>query len=123
MSREPQQLFSSLWSSIREGLISMFFPSGFLHPIEKAAQYISSKFEQNVILETDMLLKQTTLKTMIGPEDHYQRLYLRSLAGLPTIPRTTDEDHSSVADLKGCLSWISKGKIDVTELIREIRDS
>lgn len=123
MSLEPQQLFSGLWSSIREGLISMFFPSGLLDPIEKAAQYISTKFEQNVILETDMLLKQTTLKTMIGPEDHYQRLYLRSLAGLPTIPRTTNEDHSSVADLKGCLSWISKGKIDVTELIREIRDS
>jgi SH3-like domain-containing protein len=123
MSLESQQLFSGLWSSIREGLISMFFPSDWLHPIEKAAQYISTKFEQNVVLEADMLLKQTTLKTIIGPEDHYQRLYLRSLAGLPAIPKTTNENHTNVTDLKGCLSWVSKGKIDVTELIREIRDS
>jgi hypothetical protein len=65
MSLEPQQLFSGLWSSIREGLISMFFPSDLLHPIEKAAQYISTKFEQNVVLETDMILKQATLKTII----------------------------------------------------------
>jgi hypothetical protein len=123
MSLEPQQLFSGLWSSIREGLISMFFPSDLLRPIEKAAQYISTKFEHNVVLETDMLLRQTTLKTVIGSEDHYQRLYLRSLAGLPTIPRNIGGTYSSVTDLKGCLSWISKGKIDVTELIREIRDS
>jgi hypothetical protein len=123
MSLEPQQLFSGLWSSIREGLISTFFPSDLLHPIEKAAQYISTKFEQNVVLETDMILKQTTLKTIIGPEDHYQRLCLRSLAGLPAIPRTINENPVSVTDLKGCLSWVSKGKIDVTELIREIRDS
>jgi hypothetical protein len=123
MSLEPQQLFSGFWSSIREGLISMFFPSDLLRPIEKAAQYISTKFEQNVILETDMLLKQTTLKTIIGQEDHYQRLYLRSLAGLPAIPKTTDESFPNATELKGCLSWVSKRKIDVTELIREIRDS
>jgi hypothetical protein len=123
MSLEPQQLFSGFWSHIKEGLNSMLFPSDLLHPIEKAAQYISTKFEQNVVLETDMLLKQTTLKTVTGPEDHYQRLYLRSLAGLPMIPKTATGNRSNVDDLKGCLSWISKGKIDVTELIREIRDS
>lgn len=123
MSLEQQQMFSQLWSSIREGLISVFFPADFLHPIERAARYISTKFEQNVVLETDMLLKQTTPKTFIGREDHYQRLCLRSLAGLTAIPKTIDENQASVTDLKGCLSWVSKRKIDVTELIREIRDS
>lgn len=122
MISEPQRLFSSLWSSIRESVTSALFPSNLLHPIETISLYIQAKLEENVALKADVLLKQTILRPIMEPKDHYQRLYLRSLVGLPTIPKA-GADLASVRDLKGCISWVSKSKIDVTELIREIRDS
>jgi hypothetical protein len=120
MIREPQRLFAGMWASIRESVISALFPPDLLQPIEKALQYIPAKLEENIALRPEILLKQTMLKPITEPKDHYQRLYLRNLVGLPPIPKT---ETASVEDLKGCISWISTSKIDVTELIREIRDS
>jgi len=113
---------SGLWASIREGLLSIVFaPNSLLKPIESMSQSFEN-LERIANLNTDVLIKHIPLKYMLKPEDHYQRLNLRLLVGLPLISQK-DESPDNIVELGGCVSWISKNKIDVTELIREIRDS
>ena len=67
-------------------------------------------------------LKQLVPKEM-PPEvsDYLSRSTLRSIAGLSPIEiNTIDKD--AIRKLKGSISWLSKGKIDVTEIIREMRE-
>lgn len=48
------------------------------------------------------------------------RIALRSLAGLP--PIAPAQKTNTIEQLSGSISWLSKEKIDVTEVIRELRD-
>lgn len=67
-------------------------------------------------------LKQLVPKEM-PPEvlDYLSRNTLRSIVGLSTIEiNTIDKD--AIRKLKGSISWLSKEKIDVTEIIREMRE-
>lgn len=122
MISEPQILFANLWSSIKQRAISVIFPSYLQQFVEKTSQYIYTKLTGAFALRSEILLTQKMLKPIMEPGDYYQRLYLRSLVGLPPVPKAKAEK-ASIKNLKGCISWISTSKIDVTELIREIRDS
>jgi hypothetical protein len=67
-------------------------------------------------------LKRLAPKEM-PPEvlDYLSRNTLRSIVGLSPIEiNTIDKD--AIRKLKGSISWLSKGKIDVTEIIREMRE-
>jgi len=53
--------------------------------------------------------------------DYLSRNTLRSIVGLSPIEiGTIDKD--AIRKLKGSISWLSKGKIDVTEIIRQMRE-
>lgn len=54
--------------------------------------------------------------------NYLARVALRTLVGLPPI-EINARDKDAISKLKGSISWISKEKIDVTEIIREMRDS
>lgn len=122
MTFKTDTFLSGLWSSIKDGLASIVFPSKTLSPVKEASEYLLEKLEDSPLFDTDMLLKQILPKPMLIPEDRYKRLNLRLLVGLPPISKQ-DENPESIKELGGCISWISKNKIDVTELIREIRDN
>jgi hypothetical protein len=53
--------------------------------------------------------------------NYHQRMSLRSLVGLPAID-INYRDNDAILRLKGSISWMSKKKVDVTEIIRDIRD-
>lgn len=67
-------------------------------------------------------LKQLIPKEMT-PEmsDYLSRVALRTLVGLPRID-INDRDDDAILRLKGSISWIGKKKVDVTEIIRDMRD-
>jgi hypothetical protein len=59
----------------------------------------------------------------ITPEvaDYLSRNTLRAIVGLPPIQiNATDKD--AIRKLKGSVSWLSKEKINVTDIIREMRE-
>jgi 5,10-methenyltetrahydromethanopterin hydrogenase len=68
-----------------------------------------------------------SLKRLIPKEmppevsDYLSRNTLRSIAGLSPIEINT-MDKDAIRKLKGSISWLTKGKIDVTEIIREMRE-
>jgi hypothetical protein len=75
----------------------------------------------SAVLESS--LKQLIPKEMT-PEvtDYLSRSTLRSIVGLSPIEvNTVDKD--AIRKLKGSISWLSKEKIDVTEIISEMRES
>ena len=74
----------------------------------------------SAVLESS--LKQLVPKE-ITPEvtDYLSRNTLRSLVGLSPIDINT-RDKDALRKLKGSISWLSKEKIDITEIIREMRE-
>lgn len=75
----------------------------------------------NVILRSSL---QQFIPREMTPEmsNYLARVALRTLVGLPLI-EITAKDKDAISKLKGSISWISEKKIDVTEIIREMRDS
>jgi len=59
----------------------------------------------------------------ITPEvgEYLSRMALRTLVGLPIIGITVREVNA-IKELEGSISWLTKDKIDVTELIRRLRE-
>ena len=53
-------------------------------------------------------------------EDYYSRLSLRLALDLPPV---FEEDPEAIKSLEGAISNITKEKIDVTEIIRNMRDN
>lgn len=74
----------------------------------------------SIVLETS---SKYLLPKDLTPEmsNYFSRIALRTLVGLPIID-INDRDKDAVHKLKGSISWISKKEIDVTEIIRDIRD-
>jgi len=74
----------------------------------------------SIVLETS---SKCFLTKEMTPEmsNYFSRIALRTLVGLPVID-INYRDKDAVHKLKGSISWISKRKIDVTEIIRDIRD-
>lgn len=74
-----------------------------------------------LVLET--YLEHCTPKE-ITPEmsEYLSRMTLRTLVGLPSININTKKK-DAIKKLEGSISWITKEKIDVTEFIREMRES
>jgi len=76
---------------------------------------------------TSSIVLETSLKRFFHKEltpevsNYYSRMSLRSLVGLPVID-INGRDNDAVPRLKGSISWISKKKVDVTEIIRDMRD-
>jgi len=68
-------------------------------------------------------LRQLIPKEMT-PEvtDYLSRTALRSIVGLSPI-KIGSRDKDAITKLKGSISWLTKEKIDVTEIIREMRES
>lgn len=92
----------------------------FLEEIFGNAGEISPNSIASAVLESS--LKQFVPKEMT-PEvsNYYSRMSLRTLVGLPTID-INDRDDDAILRLRGSISWISKKKVDVTEIIRDMRD-
>jgi hypothetical protein len=67
-------------------------------------------------------LKRLIPKEM-APEvtDYLSRNTLRSIVGLSPFEINT-RDKDAIRKLKGSISWLSKEKIDVTEIIRKMRE-
>jgi len=70
---------------------------------------------------------ESSLKHLVPKEmtpevtDYLSRSTLRSIVGLSPIEINT-MDKDALHKLKGSISWLSKEKIDVTEIIREMRE-
>jgi hypothetical protein len=95
---------------------SFSFFEGFFSDTEE----ISPNHIASVVLENS--LKQLVPKE-ITPEvtDYLSRNALRSFVGLSPIGINT-KNKDALLRLKGSISWLSKEKIDVTEIIREMRE-
>ncbi|MCJ7634548.1 hypothetical protein MUP77_19420 [Candidatus Bathyarchaeota archaeon] len=80
----------------------------------------SPSFIASAVLENS--LKQLFPKEMT-PEvtDYLSRTALRSIVGLSPI-EIGGRDKDAITKLKGSISWLTKEKIDVTEIIREMRE-
>ena len=82
------------------------------------------KQSQNHIAEAVL---ESSLKHLIPKEmspeisDYLSRTALRSMIGLMPI-EVGARDKDAILKLKGSISWLSKEKIDVTEIIREMRE-
>jgi len=91
-------------------LEGIFGDAGEISPNQIASAVLESSLERLVPKE-------------ITPEvtDYLSRNTLRSIIGLSPIQiNTIDKD--AIRKLKGSISWLSKEKINVTEIIREMRE-
>jgi len=78
------------------------------------------QFKLTTVIQSTLRLQ----KQMLGflpkeKEDYYSRLYLRSLCGLPPMPIRVNDN---IQELKGAISGIVGKKINVTDMIRDLRD-
>lgn len=74
----------------------------------------------STVLETSL---KHFLPKELTPEisNYFSRIALRTLVGLPAID-INDRDKDAIHRLRGSISWISKKKVDVTEIVRDMRD-
>jgi len=95
---------------------SFSFVEGFFGDTTEA----SPSFIASAVLENS--LKQLIPKEMT-PEvtDYLARTALRSIVGLSPID-IGSRDKDAIIKLKGSISWLTQKKIDVTEIIREMRE-
>ena len=103
-------------------VINSIFMDNYLY-LRNLCNNIIGKVSQSNSIRT--MLKPTLC---VQPEEKYSemteyasRIALRSLVNLPPVDANV-ADINAIKELKGSISWISKNKIDVTEVIREIRD-
>jgi predicted regulator of amino acid metabolism with ACT domain len=91
-----------------------------LEGILGGAERTSPNHVASAVLESSL---KHLIPKEISPEvaDYLSRNTLRSIVGLRPIEiNTTDKD--AIRKLKGSISWLSKEKIDITEIIREMRE-
>lgn len=114
--------FSPLIKSIWEPLSQPSRDS--LKSLEKVSDVVCDRLEKGITIEAEAMVKQVvaSLKPKPKVEDYSQRLILRSLVGLPYIS-LSDERPTAINELSGSISWIVRKKINVTEFLREMRDS
>ena len=72
------------------------------------------------MLETSL---EKCILAEITPEmsEYLSRMALRSLFGLPSIG-IESKDTDAIKKMEGSISWLTKEKINVTEIMREIRE-
>lgn len=87
---------------------------------KRSIENFSPAITAQLVLESS--LEQCTPKE-ITPEvaQYLSRMALRNLVGLPSLEINTKKK-DAIKKLEGSISWMTKEKIDVTELIREIRE-
>lgn len=72
-------------------------------------------------IEIGQNLQKRMLDVLVPiPEDHHSRLNLRLALGLAPVFK---EDPDAIRSLDGAISNITKEKINVTEIIRNMRDN
>lgn len=90
--------------------------------INKVAKLFTS-FEPPQIpeyIEKSRNIQRQMLGILLPHQEDYSRLNLRLALGLPPV---FEEDPEAIRSLEGAISNITKEKIDVTEIIRNIRDN
>lgn len=115
--------FSLMFENINLGKISGLILAenfDFLKRMFNSAIGMSPSNRAEAVLESSL---KRIIPTEIPPEmsTYLSRVALRSIVGLKPI-EINAKDKGAIRKLKGSISWISKEKMDVTEIIRDMRD-